>query len=250
MYLANEITYSGKLKCVSEIVADSVIKVDQSILSRVVNDSLRFILTSPIVFIDTSEIIRKLNLPSQATTNEYRTVNDVECKIVSRLCDLFYKVSSDQMSQLDHSISPPLTWSLTLKSQNTDCKQEDSIGIIAPYNNQVKQLHTVLKAKHPSIYKGLEINTVDQFQGRDKRMIIMSFTNSIVKTAEDNNRLREFEILNDKRRLTVAITRAKQKLIMIGCIDCIKSYKTIGELVSILKESSYILKPENVDDLF
>ena len=114
----------------------------------------------------------------------------------------------------------------------------------------MKQLHTVLKAKHPSIYKGLEINTVDQFQGRDKRMIIMSFTNSIVKTAEDNNRVREFEILNDKRRLTVAITRAKQKLIMIGSIDCIKSYKTIGELVSILKESSYILKPENVDDLF
>ena len=69
-----------------------------------------------------------------------------------------------------------------------------------------------------------------------------------VKTAED--RIREFEILNDKRRLTVAITRAKQKLVMIGCIDCVKSYKTIGELVSILKESNYILKPQDVDDLF
>ena len=89
---------------------------------------------------------------------------------------------------------------------------------------------------------------MDQFQGRDKRMVIMSFTNSIIKTNDD--RVREFEILNDKRRLTVAITRAKQKLIMIGSIDCIKSYKTIGELVSILKDSNYILKPANVDDLF
>jgi len=31
--------------------------------------------------------------------------------------------------------------------------------------------------------------------------------------------LKEFEILNDKRRLTVAVTRAKKKLILIGCVE-------------------------------
>ena len=90
--MANEITYCGKLKCVSEAVAESSIKIDQAVLKKVVNDNLKFILTSPIVFIDTSEIIKKLNLPSEPTTNDYKTVNPIECKIVSQLCELFYKV--------------------------------------------------------------------------------------------------------------------------------------------------------------
>jgi superfamily I DNA and/or RNA helicase len=34
--------------------------------------------------------------------------------------------------------------------------------------------------KKDIVLKDIEINTVDQFQGRDKRIIIMSFTNSIV----------------------------------------------------------------------
>ena len=50
----------------------------------------------------------------------------------------------------------------------------EDFGIIAPYNDQVK----LLKSKLQDI-GGIEINTVDQFQGRDKRVIILSLTNSV-----------------------------------------------------------------------
>ena len=60
---------------------------------------------------------------------------------------------------------------------------------------------------------------------------------------------KEFEILNDKRRLTVAITRAKQKLILIGCIDCLKSYKPLNELICSLEKNDFIFKLENLSQL-
>jgi superfamily I DNA and/or RNA helicase len=37
--------------------------------------------------------------------------------------------------------------------------------------------------------KEIEVNTVDQFQGRDKRMIIFSFTNSLIKNEETKVKL-------------------------------------------------------------
>lgn len=58
-----------------------------------------------------------------------------------------------------------------------EISSEDDIGIIAPYNNQVKEIKRRL-AK----YTNIEVNTVDQFQGRDKNMVIVSFTNSIDKS--------------------------------------------------------------------
>ena len=46
--------------------------------------------------------------------------------------------------------------------------------------------------------------------GRDKRLVTLTFTNSYI-TEEDTI---EFQILNDKGRLTVATTQAKEKLIL------------------------------------
>ena len=59
--------------------------------------------------------------------------------------------------------------------KRSDCQNAENIGVIAPYNDQVK----LLKSKLEDLGK-IEINTVDQFQGRDKRIIILSFTNSIL----------------------------------------------------------------------
>lgn len=63
------------------------------------------------------------------------------------------------------------------------------------------------------------------------------------------NHYKEFEILNDKRRLTVAITRAKQKLIMIGSIKCLEKYKPLAKLIAILKEKDIIVNISSLDQL-
>lgn len=57
--------------------------------------------------------------------------------------------------------------------------------------------------------KGLELSTIDRYQGRDKSAIVISFVRS--NTSGNSGRL-----LEDFRRLNVAVSRAKRKLVMIG----------------------------------
>lgn len=78
-----------------------------------------------------------------------------------------------------------------------------SLGLISPYDDQVNLLKS--KMEHPS---HPEIKTVDGFQGREKEVILLSFVRS--------NEQGKLGFLTDYRRLNVAITRARRKLVMVG----------------------------------
>lgn len=77
----------------------------------------------------------------------------------------------------------------------------EHIAVISPYSAQVKLLRQKL---HP----GIEIDSVDGFQGREKEVVIVSLARS--------NPEGEVGFLADTRRMNVALTRAKRKLIVIG----------------------------------
>jgi DNA replication ATP-dependent helicase Dna2 len=83
----------------------------------------------------------------------------------------------------------------------------------------------------------LEINTVDQYQGRDKEAIIYSCTKS--ESDADSMVIKEGAqtILHDIRRLTVALTRAKHKLIVIGDSDTLQRYPPFAKLLASLESS-------------
>ena len=81
-------------------------------------------------------------------------------------------------------------------------------GIINPYTAQVASLCNKIPYED---YKGLEISTVDGFQGREKEIIILSLVR--------RNQKHQVGFLSDKRRLNVAITRPRRILIVIGDID-------------------------------
>jgi len=91
---------------------------------------------------------------------------------------------------------------------------EKDIGIISPYADQVKLI---------SEQTDIEVKTVDGFQGREKEIIIISTVRS--------NSNGELGFLNDLRRLNVAITRAKRKLIIIGNKNTLSANKTYKKLV-------------------
>ena len=76
------------------------------------------------------------------------------------------------------------------------------IAVIAPYAAQVRWLRE--RAADPAI----EIDTVDGFQGREKEAVVISLVRS--------NRQGEIGFLADTRRMNVALTRARRKLIVIG----------------------------------
>lgn len=75
------------------------------------------------------------------------------------------------------------------------------IAVIAPYAAQVRWLR-----QHGD--RRLEIDTVDGFQGREKEAVIITLVRS--------NQTGEIGFLSDTRRMNVALTRARRKLIIIG----------------------------------
>ena len=76
------------------------------------------------------------------------------------------------------------------------------IAIIAPYAAQVRWL------RQNSEFDQIEIDTVDGFQGREKEAIVISLVRS--------NTIGEIGFLSDARRMNVALTRARRKLIIVG----------------------------------
>jgi len=76
------------------------------------------------------------------------------------------------------------------------------IAVIAPYAAQVRWLRD--EVQDPAV----EIDTVDGFQGREKEAVIVSLVRS--------NATGEIGFLADTRRMNVALTRARRKLIVIG----------------------------------
>ncbi|KDQ32825.1 hypothetical protein PLEOSDRAFT_1032118 [Pleurotus ostreatus PC15] len=81
----------------------------------------------------------------------------------------------------------------------------EQIAVITPYQAQVTLLSTLLRPVHG---QSLEIGTVDGMQGREKEAVVISLVRSNVK--------REVGFLKEKRRLNVAMTRAKRSLCVVG----------------------------------
>ncbi|CZT01461.1 probable DNA-binding protein SMUBP-2 [Rhynchosporium graminicola] len=82
-------------------------------------------------------------------------------------------------------------------------KPED-IAVITPYNAQLALLSRAMKEAFP----GIELGSVDGFQGREKEAVIVSLVRS--------NLSREVGFLGEKRRLNVAMTRPRRSLTIIG----------------------------------
>ncbi len=78
----------------------------------------------------------------------------------------------------------------------------EDVAVIAPYAAQVRRLRELLPLA------GLEIDSVDGFQGREKEAVVFS----LVRSNTEN----EIGFLADVRRTNVALTRARRKLIVVG----------------------------------
>ncbi len=85
-----------------------------------------------------------------------------------------------------------------------------SVGIISPYKEQVQYLNELLAADEELQRSPVNIvvKTVDGFQGQERTVIYICLVRS--------NDTKEIGFLNDIRRMNVALTRAKQKLVVIG----------------------------------
>ena len=88
--------------------------------------------------------------------------------------------------------------------------EQIDVGIISPYRGQVSMLRRMLR--RDSYWKPfrhlITINTIDGFQGQERDVIVISMVR--------NNEEGDVGFLRDLRRMNVAITRARMKILLIG----------------------------------
>ncbi len=98
------------------------------------------------------------------------------------------------------------------------------VGIISPYKAQVQLLRCMLKAhqEFKRFRRLISVNTVDGFQGQERDAILISLVRS-----NDQGRI---GFLSDLRRMNVAMTRARMKLIILGDVQTLTHHKFYREL--------------------
>ena len=100
------------------------------------------------------------------------------------------------------------------------------VGIISPYRAQVQYLRHLIKKQ--SFFKPyrhlLSVNTVDGFQGQERDVIMIS----LVRANEEG----QIGFLRDLRRMNVAITRARMKLIILGNTETMGKHPFYKKLIN------------------
>ncbi|XP_027452829.1 DNA replication ATP-dependent helicase/nuclease DNA2 isoform X4 [Zalophus californianus] len=208
MSLSNKLTYEGKLECGSDKVANAVISLPHFKDIKLELEFYADYSENPwmIGVFEPNNPVCFLNtdkVPAPEQVEKGGVSNMTEAKLIVFLTSVFIKAG---------------------------CKPSD-IGIIAPYRQQLKIINDLLF--HSSI-RMVEVNTVDKYQGRDKSIILVSF----VRSDKDGPL---GELLKDWRRLNVAITRAKHKLILLGCVPSLNRYPPLGKLLDHLNSEKLIM---------
>jgi predicted DNA helicase len=152
----------------AELVADAA--VSEHLLSDLPGVGAKPLTQSPVEFIDTAGASFDEELEPDGESRLNAREAELVCRMVRQLLDAGVAAAN--------------------------------IAVITPYAAQVRLLRGQLPLS------GLEIDSVDGFQGREKEVVVISLVRS--------NPRGEIGFLGDVRRMNVAMTRARRKLIMVG----------------------------------
>ncbi len=115
-------------------------------------------------------------------------------------------------------------------------------AIVAPYKSQVANIKRHLSDMDSGINNQIDVSTLDSFQGMEFDVIVFSFTRS--------DRNSKVGFLDDARRLNVAFSRAKKKLILIGnsetLTDSKSHYDQLFDYTKLFKKLVKLAKDERL----
>ena len=198
MALSNRLVYNGEMRCGNESVANGKVSIkDRSILV----DLPAWIQSTldpdrRVIFIDTSAQNISSNGEKVVPNG---LVNEMEAKVLSQVIKALLQVGIDPRV----------------------------IGLTSPYKAQVDLMAREVAA-------GIEVMTLDKYQGREKEVILLSFV-------RDNVEGETGKLLADWRRINVAITRSSKKLIMIGDAKTLIKVPMLASLIDMVSEQQGIV---------
>ena len=193
----------------------------------------------PITWIDTSDEENQMTIEGEAATEDSASTSS-SSSAANQNSDLNFKEQfvGESFGRINKA-EAELTL-LTLAEYFTKIGKQrvlgDSIdvGIISPYRAQVQYLKKLIKKyEFFKPYRRLiSVNTVDGFQGQERDVILIS----LVRSNDEG----QIGFLKDLRRMNVAMTRARMKLIILGNKDTMTQhpfYKKLWEYVEAINHS-------------
>lgn len=200
MLLSNTLIYENRLMCGNEDVANQVLKVPHP--AKIDNllidnhvDASKRWMESILCEKNRVLFLNHDNLPAFEKANGEKIENPLEAELVKQIVDGLIFCGVE----------------------------EKSIGVMSLYRAQLRLLHRNLSTR-----SNVEILTADQFQGRDKDCIIISMVRS-------NERNSVGDLLKEWRRINVAITRARSKLIILGSKSTLKNLNTLDAFMGMIQ---------------
>jgi ATP-dependent RNA/DNA helicase IGHMBP2 len=110
-----------------------------------------------------------------------------------------------------------------------------TIAVISPYRHQVEILKDLLNsyANLAARSEYIAVNTIDSFQGQERDVVYISLTRSNAENA--------IGFLSEIRRMNVAMTRARKKLVMVGDSATLSQFPFYADLIDYAqKKNGYI----------
>ena len=202
MDFPNREFYNGRMTAAPEVAYRGILDLD-----------------TPVEWIDTSSLpsASSFSLPSQdnsASAKLSSEANDTQLPTSELEIEFRESIAGAGMGRVNHAEAVLTIATLADYIETIGVgrflEERIDVGVISPYRAQVRYLRTLIR-KEPRLRRVrnlISVNTVDGFQGQERDMIVLSLVRS--------NEKGDIGFLRDLRRINVAMTRAKMKLLIIG----------------------------------
>ena len=111
-----------------------------------------------------------------------------------------------------------------------------TLGIITPYRSQIALIRRELQAKGIPALMDISVDTVERYQGSERDVIIYSFCVNHLYQLRFLANLTEENGVQIDRKLNVALTRARKRMIMVGVPKLLKQNAIYSRLIDSLQE--------------
>ncbi|KAJ2963613.1 hypothetical protein NQZ79_g1441 [Umbelopsis isabellina] len=238
MTLSNHLIYDGRLKCGTEAVAHMTLDIPafsagskglhvftkknaqhghaicsgSSCWLEEVIDPKR-----PVLFIDTDQIPAeesRLSATVINNTKEATLVHQVNITYIQNMLNACRSFTQGSFQTVEMLLSMGVS--------------ETKVGVITPYRSQLRLIQQLLKGR-----ERVEVHTIDKYQGRDKECVVVSLVRSNANGLTG-------DLLKDWRRLNVALTRAKRKLIVFGSRSTLQQTALLRSFLQLVEDKGWI----------
>lgn len=222
MTLSNTLIYDGRLKCGTQAVASRAVVIPNMGALKQHHHSPQSMLTA-----DPRKICANPTLGSCWL----RDLLDPSVKACFVNTDALGAISREVLESGGNRITNPcevtLTSQLVVSLITTGVLPTD-IGVITLYRSQLALIKQSLRHR-----SGVEMHTADKFQGRDKEVVVLSLVRS-------NENQMVGDLLKDWRRVNVALTRARTKLLVIGSKNTLVCNELLKDCVNLMEKKQWL----------